>query len=109
MADPQSGVHATSEIESPILRVLSVQVDEARVAKAFDSAYRDLGKRVNVRGFRPGKAPRSVLQKLYGPSVAEEAAGPDRAEGREARGERRGRCRRCRARAPAGTPHVARR
>lgn len=72
MADPQTGVHATSEIESPILRVLSVQVDEARVAKAFDSAYRDLGKRVNVRGFRPGKAPRSVLQKLYGPSLVED-------------------------------------
>jgi len=72
MADPQTGVHATSEITSPILRVLSVQVDEARVAKAFDSAYRDLGKRVNVRGFRPGKAPRSVLQKLYGPSLAED-------------------------------------
>jgi len=72
MADPQTGVHATSEVESPVLCILSVEVDEARVAKAFDTAYRDLGKRVNVRGFRPGKAPRSVLQKLYGPSIAED-------------------------------------
>jgi trigger factor len=72
MAESQSGVHATTEEESPVLRVLSVEVDEARVAKAFDAAYRDLGKRVNVRGFRPGKAPRSVLQKLYGPAIAED-------------------------------------
>jgi trigger factor len=70
--ESKSGVTAKSDTESPILRVLSVEVDEARVAKAFDSAYRDLGKRVNVRGFRPGKAPRSVLQKLYGPALAED-------------------------------------
>jgi trigger factor len=33
---------------------------------------RDLGKHARVKGFRPGKAPRSVIQKLYGGTVAEE-------------------------------------
>ena len=57
---------------SSVIRTLEVEVDAKRVRKAFDRAYRDLGRRVSVRGFRPGKAPRSVLEKLHGAAVAEE-------------------------------------
>jgi trigger factor len=49
-----------------------VEVDAPRVRRAFDRAYRDLGRRVRVKGFRPGKTPRAVLERLYGASVAEE-------------------------------------
>ena len=60
-------------IEStPILHTIEIEVDASRVHKAFDRAYRDLAKQVRVKGFRPGKAPRSVLEKLYGASVAEQ-------------------------------------
>ena len=60
-------------IEStPILHTIEIEVDAARVRKVFDRAYRNLAKRVQVKGFRPGKAPRSVLEKLYGASVAEQ-------------------------------------
>jgi trigger factor len=60
-------------IEStPILHTIEIEVDASRVCKVFDRAYRDLAKRVRVKGFRPGKAPRSVLEKLYGASVAEQ-------------------------------------
>ncbi len=60
-------------IEStPILHTIEVEVDASRVRKAFDRAYRDLAKQVRVKGFRPGKAPRSVLEKRYGASVAEQ-------------------------------------
>jgi trigger factor len=62
---------STTETSS-VLRSLEVEVDAKRVRKAFDRAYRDLGRRVRVKGFRPGKAPRSVLEKLYGAAVAEE-------------------------------------
>jgi trigger factor len=55
-----------------ILHTIEIEVDASRVRKAFDRAYRDLAKRVRVKGFRPGKAPRSVLEKLYGASVAEQ-------------------------------------
>ncbi len=57
---------------SPIERSLRVQVDAKRVRKAFDRAYKDLSKQAKVRGFRPGKAPRSVLEKMYGASIGEE-------------------------------------
>ncbi len=60
-------------IEStPILHTIEIEVDASRVRKAFDRAYRDLARQVRVKGFRPGKAPRSVLEKLHGASVAEQ-------------------------------------
>jgi len=73
MAESQAGSVSVSTTEtSPILRTLEIEVDSGRVRKAFDRAYRDLGKSVRVRGFRPGKAPRSVLEKLYGATLVEE-------------------------------------
>jgi len=57
---------------SPVLRTLKVEVEPERVRKAFERAYRDLGRSVTVKGFRPGKAPRSVLESLYGASLREE-------------------------------------
>jgi trigger factor len=65
-------VSASAVEVSPILRSLSVEVDAATVRQAFDRAYRDLGRNVNVKGFRPGKAPRQVLESLYGASLREE-------------------------------------
>jgi len=73
MSETQSSGLAVATTEtSSILRTLEVEVDAKRVRKAFDRAYRDLSRSVRVKGFRPGKAPRSVLEKLYGSSLAEE-------------------------------------
>jgi trigger factor len=71
-ASQDSGIRVQSARESPVLHALEVEVDAARVARAFARAYKELAKRVQVRGFRPGKAPRSVLERLYGASVAEQ-------------------------------------
>jgi trigger factor len=49
-----------------------VSVDRKRVQRAYDRAYRELARRAPVRGFRPGKVPRSVLEKLYGAQVGEQ-------------------------------------
>lgn len=57
---------------TPVVRTLAVDVGARRVSQAFERAYRELGRRARVRGFRPGKVPRSVLERLYGPSVAED-------------------------------------
>lgn len=71
-ATENSSLSVSTTETSSVIRTLEVEVDAKRVRKAFDRAYRDLGRRVRVRGFRPGKAPRSVLEKLYGASVIEE-------------------------------------
>jgi trigger factor len=66
------GLSAVASEESSIRRRVEVSVPAKHVRKAFDRAYRQLGRQVRLRGFRPGKAPRSVLERLYGASIAEE-------------------------------------
>jgi trigger factor len=61
-----------SHEESPILHRVEVVVAAPRVKKAFDHAYKDLAKQAQVKGFRQGKVPRAVLERMYGPSLAEQ-------------------------------------
>lgn len=65
-------IHVDVTEESPIVKVLSVTVSSRRVDKAFDRTYANLRKEVRVKGFRPGKAPRSVLERMYGASLPDE-------------------------------------
>ena len=53
---------------------LSVEVDEAEFDKAVDAAFRRLAREVRIDGFRPGKAPRRVLEAKLGTGVAREEA-----------------------------------
>lgn len=46
--------------------VLEVQLPPERVAKAIDEAVRHLARRTRVAGFRPGKAPRGMLERALG-------------------------------------------
>jgi trigger factor len=59
---------------SPVLLELSVQVDAARVSEEVDKAYNMVARTAKVRGFRPGKAPRSVLVQMYGPRISRDVA-----------------------------------
>ncbi len=53
---------------------LAIEVDSTAVGAAIDRAYRNLGQRVNVPGFRKGKAPRAMLEATLGRgAVIEEA------------------------------------
>jgi trigger factor len=73
MSEPQLPSFSVSATErSSVLRALQVEVEERDVKNAFEQVYRNLAKSVRVRGFRPGKTPRAVLEKLYGATVAEE-------------------------------------
>lgn len=72
-SDPS--ITATSTEQSPVRHRIEVRVGVERVRKAFDRAYRDLAKRARVKGFRPGKTPRSVLERVYGASIAEDIEG----------------------------------
>lgn len=59
---------------SDIKRKLEIVVPSAEVTKALDRAYKDLGKRAKVKGFRPGKVPRSVLEMYYKKQVQQEVS-----------------------------------
>ncbi len=53
---------------------LSVEVDESEVDKAVDAAFRKLAREVRIPGFRPGKAPRRLLEARLGSETARQEA-----------------------------------
>ena len=54
--------------------VLSVEVDADQVSKSIDQAYGRLAPRVRIAGFRPGKAPRPMVEREIGwPALSSEA------------------------------------
>jgi len=55
----------TVEDVSTVKKILHVEIPKEDVAGELDEAYKNLKKGAKVKGFRPGKAPRSVLERLY--------------------------------------------
>ncbi len=67
-----SDLDVVASEEGPSRRRIEVTVPRARVQRAYDRAYRDIAKNARVKGFRPGKVPRAVLERMFGPSLGEE-------------------------------------
>jgi len=63
------------ETVDAVRRRLAVEVPEAAVRAEIERAYETLRRKANVRGFRPGKAPRPVLERLFGDQVRAEVFG----------------------------------
>jgi trigger factor len=59
---------------SPVMLEFEVEVPADTVKTEVDKAYANLSKKARLRGFRPGKAPRSVLSHLFGPQVQNDVA-----------------------------------
>ncbi len=53
---------------------LAVEIDEAEFDKAIDAAFRKIAREVTVPGFRPGKAPRRLLEARIGKGYARQQA-----------------------------------
>jgi trigger factor len=53
---------------------LSVEVDEVEFDEALDAAFRRIAKEVRIPGFRPGKAPRKILEARVGVEAARQEA-----------------------------------
>ncbi|MCU1377134.1 MAG: trigger factor [Acidimicrobiales bacterium] len=53
---------------------LSVEVDETEFDEAIGEAFRRIAKEVRIPGFRPGKAPRRILESRLGPEVGRQEA-----------------------------------
>src|SRR5205085_12589125 len=54
--------------------MLSIEVDEDEFEKALDAAFKRIAREVRIPGFRPGKAPRRVLDARLGPDAARQEA-----------------------------------
>jgi trigger factor len=59
---------------SPVEKKLIVEVPWKTVNTKLVAAYRGLAREVNLKGFRRGKVPRSVLERMFGKRVKAEVA-----------------------------------
>jgi trigger factor len=59
---------------SPVEKKLIVEIPWATVSAKLGDAYRELGKSVQLKGFRKGHVPRSALEQFYGRQVHAEVA-----------------------------------
>jgi trigger factor len=53
---------------------VSVEVDEAEFDEAIGEAFKRIAREVRIPGFRPGKAPRRILESRLGPEVGRQEA-----------------------------------
>jgi len=67
----QVSVEKTSELS----RKMTVTVPEDIVQEKVNERLKSLAREVKVDGFRPGKVPQKVVQKMYGARVKEEITG----------------------------------
>jgi trigger factor len=50
---------------SSVKKTLHIEISQEDVSREIDKAYLELKKSVKIKGFRPGKAPRSVLERRF--------------------------------------------
>ena len=62
----------TLEDITPVKKRLRVEIDAEEVEKKLNQAYGDIRNKVRIPGFRPGKAPRKILERYYGNQVRED-------------------------------------
>lgn len=58
-------MRANTEEISPVKKKISVEIPEDRVTQEVNSFYKELGKTAKIKGFRPGKVPRNILERYF--------------------------------------------
>ncbi|HEY4186819.1 MAG TPA: trigger factor [Polyangia bacterium] len=64
----------TIEDISPVEKRVDFEIPWSDVAPKLEKAYNDLRREVRLKGFRPGKVPRHVVEKLYRQKVEHDVA-----------------------------------
>ena len=67
-------MRANVEEISAIKKKVSVEIPEDQVSQEVNSFYKDLGKKAKIKGFRPGKVPRNILERYFKDYVKTEVA-----------------------------------
>lgn len=65
-------MQVTIEELSPVEKKVAVEIPWPYVARKLDEAYKDLSRGVALKGFRKGKVPRPILERMYGRQVEQE-------------------------------------
>ena len=67
-------MQVTREDLNPCTVKLTVTLDPEEVQQGYDAAFRQLTKKIKLPGFRPGKAPKAMLESVVPPQEWNEAA-----------------------------------
>ncbi|UCE53336.1 MAG: trigger factor [Desulfobacterales bacterium] len=62
-------MQVTVEDVSSVKKTLHIEIPEDEVARELNNTYNTLKKTAKIKGFRPGKVPRSVLERMFGKNV----------------------------------------
>ena len=57
---------------NPVKKKLKIEIEPDAVANEMDKAIKDIARKAKIPGFRPGKAPKNVVQQHYGEEVRSE-------------------------------------
>jgi len=57
---------------SPVKKKLSMEIPWSDVKNELDAVYHEMGKKAKIKGFRPGKIPRKILETYYKDQAQEE-------------------------------------
>jgi trigger factor len=66
------GMKTSIEVISPVKKKLMVEIEAEEVTEKLNRAYRELGLRAKIPGFRAGKAPRKILESFFGKKILED-------------------------------------
>ena len=58
-------MQVTVEDKSSVKKILHIEIPEEKITSELDEAYKQLKKTAKVKGFRQGKAPRRVLERMF--------------------------------------------
>ncbi len=61
------------EERGPVERRLRIELPTAEVDEVFDHVFQEIGKSARLKGFRPGRAPREVLERYFAHEARHEA------------------------------------
>jgi len=75
MDAPKNSPRITLEELGPSRKRLQVEIDAPTVQAEVDRAFALVGRQARLPGFRPGKAPRRVLERMFGEQVRREVLG----------------------------------
>jgi trigger factor len=62
-------MQVTVEDVSSVKKTLHIEIPNDEVVRELNQAYNTLKKTAKIKGFRPGKVPRSVLERMFGKDV----------------------------------------
>ncbi|HOI93385.1 MAG TPA: trigger factor [Syntrophobacter fumaroxidans] len=53
---------------------LQVEIPPEKVRQEIEGKYREMSRRIKIKGFRPGKVPRSIIKSYYGKTIEQEVS-----------------------------------